>query len=82
MSYPTYCKTDIQKDVYTELRRLSDQSVDGSVEIHELEPFECSSGYPISQIHEVVAFFHSKGLFHSVLYESGGIPIIFSLNRY
>ena len=59
--YPNYCKTDIQKAVYDELLRLSDEH--NSIAFHDLEPFERASGYSRTQIIEVITLFDSKGLF-------------------
>lgn len=80
MFYPSYCETEMQKNIYKELKRLSDQN-NNTVTIQDFEPFEESSGYSRMQIIETIAFFDSKGLFGFAQHAGGDCPIVFSLNR-
>lgn len=80
MHYPDYCKTETQKDIYRELKRLADKN-NNVVTIQDFEPFEKASGYTHNQIIETITLFDSKGLFDFAQHAGGDCPIIFSLNR-
>ena len=78
--YPKCCTTEIQKAVYDELCRLSDEN-DDCVTIQDFEPFEEQFGYSRLQIIEVITFFDSHGLFKFAQHAGGDCPIVFSLYR-
>lgn len=69
MSYPDYCKTDIQKSVFEALMNSTITSV------HELDYL----GFPRKEVSETLKYFESKGLLENVQHLGGDTPVIFTV---